>query len=51
MAYLHTYLKDTMILSTRVLQYIGIFSSFQYLMHSHTGINNYDTGIPVYLKS
>ena len=31
-----------------VLQYTGIFSNFQYLMHS--GINNDDTGISCVLK-
>ena len=30
------------------LQYTGIFSNFQYLMH--TGINNDDTGISCVLK-
>ena len=35
-------------LCIRVLQYIGISSNFQYLMH--IAINDYDTGISCILK-
>ena len=42
----HLILKIT--LNARVLQYTGIFSDFQHLVH--TGINNDGTGISCVLK-